>query len=113
MDCGEICTSPLFQFVQLNLPDGVQSRCYHTITAISLGPGLTEATVFGGCSKWIPGVTYAEHSKHSIAETTVLQFGEHHSYHHPQSSELLLPTGMWGDVKIESLVTNHVPFSVL
>ena len=65
--------------MQVNLPDGVQPRCLHTIAAISLGPGLTEATVFGGLSKWIPGVTDGEQSKHSIAETTVLQFGKHRS----------------------------------
>ena len=71
-------TSSLTLFVQLNLPDGVQSRCYHTITAISLRPGLTEATTFGGSSKVIPGATDDEQSERSIAETTVLQFGEHH-----------------------------------
>ena len=70
----------LIFFMQLNLiPDGVQSRCYHTIAAISLGPGLTEATVFGGLAKWIPSATDDEESKHAIAETTVLQFGEHYS----------------------------------
>ena len=65
-------------FVQLNIPDGVQPRCYHTITAISLGPGLTEATVFGGCSIRLPGSDDVV-SKYSIAETTVVQFGEQYS----------------------------------
>ncbi len=42
-------------------------RYYHSITATSLGPGLTEVLVFGGLQK--VGVDV-------IAETTILRFGE-------------------------------------
>ena len=52
----------------------MQPRCFHTATAISLAPDLTEVTMFGGCPKIVPGATYHELSK--LAETAVLQFGE-------------------------------------
>ncbi len=48
-------------------PESVTPRWGHSITATSLGPGLTEVLVFGGRrEKW--GV--------EIAETTILRFGE-------------------------------------
>ena len=40
---------------------------YHSITAISLGPGLTEVLVFGGKQ---------EVGRDPLAETTVLRFSE-------------------------------------
>ncbi len=43
-------------------------RYYHSITATSLGPGLTEVLVFGGRWKWLGD---------AIAETTILRFGKH------------------------------------
>ncbi len=42
-------------------------RYYHSITATSLGPGLTEVLVFGGCREVLGD---------AIAETTILRFGE-------------------------------------
>ena len=42
-------------------------RFLHSITATSLGPGLTEVLVFGGLRK-VGG--------DAIAETTILRFGE-------------------------------------
>ncbi len=42
-------------------------RYYHSITATSLGPGLTEVLVFGGRREWLGD---------AIAETTILRFGE-------------------------------------
>ena len=60
-------------FVQVdNL--NLQTRYYHSATAISLGPGLTEVTVFGGKYSGL------DHR----ASTTLLRFGEYfvglHSY---------------------------------
>ena len=51
------------------LPDDIQSRRWsHSVTAISLAPGLTEVTVFGGSSSLC--------SKDCIAITTIITFGE-------------------------------------
>ncbi len=48
-------------------PESVTPRCVHSITATSLGPGLTEVLVFGG---------RLERLGDKIAETTILRFGE-------------------------------------
>ena len=54
---------------QLTLPDDIQStRCGHSVTAISLTPGLTEVTVFGGSSSL--------RADDCIAATTIMTFGE-------------------------------------
>ena len=55
--------------MQLTLPDDIQSTGYgHSVTAISLAPGLTEVTMFGGAS--------SPHSSDCIATTTIISFGE-------------------------------------
>ena len=62
--------------VQFTVPS-LQSRFYHSATAFSLSPGLTEVTIFGGC----PNVSSNFKSKAylpPIANTTVLRFGESH-----------------------------------
>ena len=43
---------------------------FHTATALCLGPGWTQVTMFGGCPKW------EFFNQQGIAETTVLEFGE-------------------------------------
>ncbi len=48
-------------------PESVTPRCWHSITATSLGPGLTEVLVFGGQQTF---------RGNSIADTTILRFGE-------------------------------------
>ncbi len=48
-------------------PESITPRYWHSITATSLGPGLTEVLVFGGKQK-VGG--------NAIAETTILRFGE-------------------------------------
>ncbi len=48
-------------------PELMTPRYWHSITATSLGPGLTEVLVFGG--QW-------ERWGDAIAETTILRFGE-------------------------------------
>ena len=67
---------------QLTLPEGAQSRVWHTSTALSLGPGRTQVTMFGGCPKWEWGKSLDVQQK--LAKTTVLDFGElntHNSIH--------------------------------
>ena len=59
---------------QIPLPDDVQPRCFHTITAFSLCPGLSEATMFAGCPDYAVGRSDDQLPKQS--ETTVLQLGE-------------------------------------
>ena len=53
--------------LQVTPPQSVRGRCGHSITATSLGPGLTVVLMFGGQLKW---------TGDPIAETTILRFGE-------------------------------------
>ena len=52
---------------------------FHTATALSLGPGQTQVTMFGGCPKWERGKSLDALQK--LAKTTVLDFGTHNSIH--------------------------------
>ena len=63
---------------QLILPEGAQPRMWHTGTALSLGPGWTQVTMFGGCPKLESGKSDNAHQK--LAKTTVLDFGEQNTY---------------------------------
>ena len=54
--------------LQVTPPESVRGRWGHSITATSLGPGLTEVLMFGGELKYAGG--------DPIAETTILRFGE-------------------------------------
>ena len=63
---------------QLTLPGDAQPWMWHTATALSLGPGQTRVTMFGGCPKWERGKTDAAVPK--LAKTTVLEFGEQNMY---------------------------------
>ena len=53
--------------LQVITPQSVKVRLLHSITATSLGPGLTEVLVFGGKLKW---------SGEFIAKTIIMRFGE-------------------------------------
>ncbi len=53
--------------LQVTPPESMTPRLYHSITATSLGPGLTEVLVVGGRREM-----FAD----AIAETTILRFGE-------------------------------------
>ena len=67
---------------QLTLPEGAQPRMHHTATALSLGPGQTQVTMFGGCQKW--EWRKSTDALQKLAKTTVLDFGEqntHNSIH--------------------------------
>ena len=57
--------------LQIKVPS-LQSRCFHSVTSLSLTPGLTVVTIFGGCSKEVE-----EDDLKFLANTTiVLKFGE-------------------------------------
>ncbi len=47
-------------------PESMTPRYWHSITATSLGPGVTEVLVFGG----------EQEDDTTVAETTILRFGE-------------------------------------
>ena len=51
----------------------MKARYCHSLTAFSLGPGLTEVTVFGGTDK---SLTRSEETQPKLADTTLLQFSE-------------------------------------
>ncbi len=63
------CTHNMSLCLQVTPPESMTPRHSHSITATSMGPGLTEVLVFGGCSSVLS-------ADHPIAETTILRFGE-------------------------------------
>ena len=63
---------------QLTLPGDAQPRIWHTATALSLGPGRTRVTMFGGSPKFEKGKT--DDTQQKVAKTTVLEFGEQNAY---------------------------------
>ena len=56
-----------FHSIQVTPPESMKPRQGHSLTATSLGPGLSEALLFGG-QQTILG--------DPLAETTILRFGE-------------------------------------
>ncbi len=57
-----------FHSIQVTPPKSMKPRWGHSLTATSLGPGLTEVLLFGGRMSML--------SRYLIAETTILRFGE-------------------------------------
>ena len=51
----------------------LKPRYSHSLTAFSLGPGLTEVTVFGGTAEPYSG---SDETQPKLADTTLLQFSE-------------------------------------
>ena len=51
----------------------LKPRLGHSLTAFSLGPGLTEVTVFGGGAEPLTG---SDETQPKVADTTLLQFSE-------------------------------------
>ena len=51
----------------------LKPRWHHSLTAFSLGPGLTEVTVFGGSAE---SPTGSNKIQSELADTTLLQFSE-------------------------------------
>ena len=61
-------------YTPLQVSDILQPRWCHSATAIQLGPGLTEVTIFGGSPE---PATYGSSLKQpKVAATTILQFCE-------------------------------------
>ena len=60
--------------LQIILPEGMPSRWGHSLTATSLAPGLTEVTMFGGCTKYDLQLAFDKQPR--IADTAVLTLGE-------------------------------------
>ena len=60
---GLVCVFTIH--VQVHVPS-LLARFSHSATAVSLGPGLTEVAIFGGCDDEVE----------ELANTTVLRFGE-------------------------------------
>ena len=59
----------------MDLPSGSLPRAYHSLTAIALGEGVTEAVSFGGYCKW-PEDYKNDADLGPIDETTVMRFGK-------------------------------------
>ena len=82
--------------VQVTGPN-LQTRCYHSATAISQRPGLTEVLLFGGIPE-VPEDAKSFADCPVIADTTVLTFGESTAW--PVSPMHMLVhvvlTSMWG-----------------
>ncbi|XP_064386991.1 uncharacterized protein LOC135335428 isoform X2 [Halichondria panicea] len=53
------------KWTEVTPPESMTPRYYHSITATSLGPGLTEVLVFEGHREW---------GGNDLAETTILRF---------------------------------------
>ena len=58
---------PYLSCTQVDLPDAVSRRCYHTLTAVSSGPTSVQIAEFGGQRTLLGD---------PIAATAVLQLGE-------------------------------------
>ena len=67
--------SLLFSYLQVDLPSGSLPRAHHSLTAIALGEGVTEAVSFGGFCK-VPENAKSDADLDPIDETTVMRFGK-------------------------------------
>ena len=67
--------SLLFSYLQVDLPSGSLPRSQHSLTAIALGEGVTEAVSFGGICK-VPENLKSYADLDPIDETTVMRFGK-------------------------------------
>ena len=77
MSCRMEDQGSVLSHVQVKVPS-LQSRSHHSATAFNLSPGLTEVTLFGGYSEW-PSNLKSAADLTTIANTTVLRFGEYTS----------------------------------
>ncbi len=66
--------------LQVTPPASVMPRYLHSITATSLGPGLTEVLVFGGKLE----------NRSIVAETTIPRFGEQLLVHVAMATHCLI-----------------------
>ena len=61
-------------YLQVTPPESVKPRYLHSTTATSLGPGLTEVLMCGGCPE-LPENPKTNDDLKPTAETTILRFG--------------------------------------
>ena len=80
-------SSQLLVSPQLTLLGDAEPRMLHSATALSLGPGWTQVTMFGGCPKWDGEKPNA---LPKLAKTSVLEFGEQTTHDTDFNSGLLL-----------------------
>ena len=76
MSIEMFCYVPVIK-LQVTLPDGTPGppRWDHSTTAISLGQGLVDVTMFGGSpDDLVADQLYKEYSR--MSETTVITFGQ-------------------------------------
>ena len=72
--CREFCILVFSFIVQVSVP--LKARWGHSLTAVSLGPGLTEVVEFGGSPDPLTG---SNETQPKMADTTLLEFSEFHT----------------------------------
>ena len=71
--CRDMAFCPIYNFV-IQVTVGLRARWCHSLTAFSLGPGLTEVIEFGGTPQpW----TGSDERQPRMANTTLLDFSEY------------------------------------
>ena len=71
-----VCFCPYYSCVKIitmQVAVTLKARWGHSLTAFSLGPGLTEAVEFGGSPE---ARTRPDETRPKMADTTLLQFSE-------------------------------------
>ena len=71
-----LCVCPYYSclnVITMQVSVTLKARYGHSLTAFSLGPGLTEVVEFGGSPEPLTG---SDETQTKIADTTLLQFGE-------------------------------------
>ena len=73
-----VCVCPYYSCITMQVSVTLKARAGHSLTAFSLGPGLTEVVEFGGSSDPSTG---SNETQPKMADTTLLQFSESaHNY---------------------------------
>ena len=69
-----VCAYSCHIIVQVSVP--LKARLGHSLTAVSLGPGLTEVVEFGGSPDPFTG---SHERQPKMADTTLLEFSQCHT----------------------------------
>ena len=95
-----VCVCPYYSclnVITMQVSVTLKARWCHSLTAFSLGPGLTEVVEFGGSSEpW----TGSDETQSKIADTTLLQFSKfaHNTmngrYNHSRSTHTQAPSAL-------------------
>ena len=67
-----VMNKPCFDHLQVTLPDGILARWGHSVTAITLCPGLENVAMFGGS----PEKYRSLKEQPRVSETTVITFSK-------------------------------------